>query len=477
MWLNPNGEYLHFSTFNVRHNGGDDVNRWQNMAAPYDDYSRWFWVYFGYNYAKEKAFAYVKFASGVRTLEWNVHHTLPVYSTWYLCKDAWYAGFAGRVRKVSMAFGKGVYKEDGFDELQRFTRTGSKPEEVVFEDNEDFTKYPSIFSDGVEPIINYRLEDLDDFNVTDYSFSFYYKANLYAPVRHHLDYLRGQWRFLGGISENGDCAPAGRPGDRSLCIFDRYWNAGPGTHWTTYDSRTRNWNWYKDLSQDWTKDYDNQWNFVYFGYSLNERKAFGYIQYSRSQNVQTLTWSDIQHIIPLQRMFFQLGKTTSYKHGLNGFYAQVRLNFKDKSFLGSQDEVEKYLANTYKLPLTKAKFTTVPLIKDETEINGQRDDSKFRFAINMPGGAEEYALYGWFKGKRSGEYWTQLFRVTQNENYGDASYIGDRDLTAWISWPNSAIAFASAQIYGDDWNRWLWAGREDTDLEDWFWVYTAYSWA
>lgn len=95
----------------------------------------------------------------------------------------------------------------------------------------------------------------------------------------------------------------------------------------------------------------------------------------------------------------------------------------------------------------------------------------------MEGGAEEYALFGWFKGVRSGEYWTQLFRVTQNENYGNADYLGDRDLAAWISWPNSAIACASAQIYGDDWNRWLWAQREDTDLEDWFWVYTAYSWA
>lgn len=82
-----------------------------------------------------------------------------------------------------------------------------------------------------------------------------------------------------------------------------------------------------DLVEDWTKDYDNQWNFVYFGFSQKNRKAFGYIKYSRSQSVQYFTVSDILHIDPLQRVFFQLGKTTSYKFGLNGYYAQIKLNF------------------------------------------------------------------------------------------------------------------------------------------------------
>lgn len=140
---------------------------------------------------------------------------------------------------------------------------------------------------------------------------------------HDLGHLRGVWRFLGGFSENGDCNPTGRKGDRTLCIFDRYWNAGPGTHWTTYDTRSNNNNWYQDLAQDSSKDYDNQWNFVYFGYSAVTRKAFGYIKYSRSQAVQTLQWNDVIHITPAQKLFFQLGKTASYKHGLNGFYAQV----------------------------------------------------------------------------------------------------------------------------------------------------------
>lgn len=127
LWLNPNGEYLHFSTFHVKHDGGDNTNWWQNMPAAYDDYSRWFWVYFGYSYSKQKAYAYVKFNSGVRTLEWNVHHLLPVYSTWYLCKDQFYAGFSGRVRKFVTSFGKGSFLTENFEERQKFARTGTKP--------------------------------------------------------------------------------------------------------------------------------------------------------------------------------------------------------------------------------------------------------------------------------------------------------------------------------------------------------------
>lgn len=129
---------MHFSTFHVQHNGGDNTNWWQNMGVSTDDYSRWFWVYFGYNYAKQRAFAYCKFNSGVKTLEWNnVHHLLPVYTTWYLAKDPWYAGFAGKVRKFSIAFGKGVFQENDFDDLQRISKTGTRPTLAEFNDGDE----------------------------------------------------------------------------------------------------------------------------------------------------------------------------------------------------------------------------------------------------------------------------------------------------------------------------------------------------
>lgn len=109
---------------------------------------------------------------------------------------------------------------------------------------------------------------MDDHNITEYSFSFYYKPTLYLPTPHsHPSNVRGVWRSMAGISENGDYAPAGRPGDRTLAVWDRYWNDGPGTHVTTYGINHGNWNMWKNLNLDWTKEYDNEWTFLYFGYS------------------------------------------------------------------------------------------------------------------------------------------------------------------------------------------------------------------
>lgn len=84
LWINPNGEYLHFSTYNVEHNSGDNTNLWQNAPLIEDEYSRWFWVYFGYNYEAQKATAILRSYLGEKTLTWNVNHMLPVYTTWYL---------------------------------------------------------------------------------------------------------------------------------------------------------------------------------------------------------------------------------------------------------------------------------------------------------------------------------------------------------------------------------------------------------
>jgi hypothetical protein len=133
--------------------------------------------------------------------------------------------------------------------------------------------------------------------------------------------------MLAGISENGDLAPAGRAGDRTLNIWERYWNDGPGLHVTTYALNHRNWNWWKNTGLDWTKEYDNQWSYIYFGYSCNEKRAFFYQKFLRNDRVQIIEWNDITHINPMLKAHFQLGRTTSYKWGMQGNFAQIWLNF------------------------------------------------------------------------------------------------------------------------------------------------------
>jgi len=80
---------------------------------------------------------------------------------------------------------------------------------------------------------------------------------------------------------------------------------------------------------------------------------------------------------------------------------------------------------------------------------------------------------------RTGDYWISLFRLTPNQDYGNADYIGDRDLAIWLSWPNNALLTATSNYNSDDWNWYNWFPAENKNniLEKWFWVYMGYSWA
>lgn len=292
LWLHPNGQFLHFSTYNVHHYSGDNVNWAQNVGIKTEFYMNWFFVYFGYSYKELKAYARVVFPDkSIAELEWgNVHHLLPVYSTWYVAKDPWYAGFNGKIRKFRMMYGQGSYRraDDDIKSLMVFSKTGTFPKPVF--ENESYGPQ-EFYTDKtpVEPLINLKFDEMDDHNITEYSFSFYMKPTPANTMKYaHPGNIRGTWRSIAGISENGDYSPAGRPGDRTLAIWDRYWNDHPGLHVTTYGINHGNWNMWKNLNLDWTKEYDNEWTFIYFGYSCSERKAFFYQKFLRTNRVQVL---------------------------------------------------------------------------------------------------------------------------------------------------------------------------------------------
>jgi hypothetical protein len=53
-----------------------------------------------------------------------------------------------------------------------------------------------------------------------------------------------------------------------------------------------------------------------------------------------------------------------------------------------------------------------------------------------------------------------LIRLSQNKDYGNLDYLGDRDLAIWMSWPNNAFHIATSSYNGDDWNRNGWFAAE-----------------
>lgn len=115
----------------------------------------------------------------------------------------------------------------------------------------------------VEP----SLDELKD--ITEYAYSFYFRASLQAPTRLHLGNLRAEWLAIAGITETGDYSGVGL-GDRSLALWNWPWNSRAAYHFTTYDLNTNNGNRNQEIDYDWSFEFDGSWNFIYFGYSLTE---------------------------------------------------------------------------------------------------------------------------------------------------------------------------------------------------------------
>jgi hypothetical protein len=211
-----------------------------------------------------------------------------------------------------MMFGKGAFLDEksDFSGLMKFNKAGTYP---VFTAPKDSEIQPNpVYSDDYKFVVNTKFDDIEDFNITSYSYSFYYKPTLNAPTPMDLGYLRGWWRTMGGLSENGDCGAAGRAGDRTLCIWERYWNDAPGYHVTTYGINHNNWNMWRNLNIDWVTEYDNYWSFFYFGYNGEKQQAYFFMKNMRNNRVISEVWNDVRHIMPLMKVFFQLGRNPSY---------------------------------------------------------------------------------------------------------------------------------------------------------------------
>jgi hypothetical protein len=77
---------------------------------------------------------------------------------------------------------------------------------------------------------------------------------------------------------------------------------------TTYNMRTGNGNDWKNIVTDDVDDFEGQWNFIYFGHSLNTQKVQGFIYFSRSKTIKTLEWKQVVHYKPPQALKFNLGR-------------------------------------------------------------------------------------------------------------------------------------------------------------------------
>lgn len=210
----------------------------------------------------------------------------------------------------------------------------------------------------------------------------------------------------------------------------------PAYYFSTYATNKNNPDFVQTM--EYTREaHDSNWNWVYFGYSLDNQTAYAYVYFGQSGDVKTLQWKQIAHADPVKKMKFILGSCGPTYPTANGIYYDVRFRYDKFAYKLKVEDIKNYfmlsvqepkaykpLANIVKLTECVATFT-----KDVPE-------GQFKEFPVEGRGAEEYAIYGWAKwtATPSRDAWHQIFRVTVNEpqTAGDASYYGDRTLSVWV---------------------------------------------
>lgn len=80
--------------------------------------------------------------------------------------------------------------------------------------------------------------------------------------------IRGNWLGIAGVTEK-DNTCGGSFGERTLGFWTVPFSWGnPAFHFTSYNQRINNGNEWKNMVCDDTEDFEGNWNFVYFGHSL-----------------------------------------------------------------------------------------------------------------------------------------------------------------------------------------------------------------
>lgn len=205
-----------------------------------------------------------------------------------------------------LSFGPGSYRESNFKELYEATQVKFGTFEL--EEGKD-PKPEYIETKWSGPLIKQIEVPKDELpTVIDYSFSMWTRLSYSYPTNMNWGATRGNWLGIASVTEKLNACGGGY-GDRSLALWVVDYNWGTmGFHFTSYNQRTGNGNDWQNMVYEDPQDLDGNWNWIYFGYSLDQQKVFAFTYFSRSKKIQTLGWAQVPHFKPPKALKFVLGR-------------------------------------------------------------------------------------------------------------------------------------------------------------------------
>lgn len=276
-------------------------------------------------------------------------------------------------------------------------------------------------------------------DITEYSFTLWFRPSLAYPKRVGFPVFRHQWTGIAGISEVDNYGAAVN-GGRTLSVFyTPYVHQGKnlaGFHYTTYSLAPRNWNIWKDVRFA-NNENEGQWSFLYFGYSSKTKTAFSYTKHLATGRVQILSWDKVSHNIPPKQLKFYLGAPNRGMLAANGAYFDPSFFIKDGAYLADAAAVEGYLKRNKLPPTIDSGIHQINLVDSAKFFNSafKSDAIRKEYPIEY-NGAKAYSVWGWFKWTQPKAWhtWHNLVRISTNEPtwQKDLSNIGDRTLAIWL---------------------------------------------
>lgn len=289
--------------------------------------------------------------------------------------------------------------------------------------------------------------------VSEYAFSFWFRFSYVKPKRIYFNDLAKNWFSIAGVTERDNFCVSNEHGFRALSLWLSEFSRAcqPSFQLSTYDLQQNRSNSYQNLLIE-RNSFDMKWNFVYFGFSANEKMAFAYFRTQENQFF-TLEWRDILHNLPPPALKFRLGNCQKDRMTLNGQYLNPWFSFQDgQAFTTDTQSIEQRLALNAPPKFYQNPKNTYTLF-GANEMAFRPDDVKPHFfQLDDVNGYLEYSVFGWAKWTdpatlgltQRNRHFVFRFATTPPEYAGSNNTEGDRTLACWVE--KEGLVFATYNL-------------------------------
>jgi hypothetical protein len=327
--------YYHGATYSYSNmNGAGEPNLNQNLDHKGAN-KAWHLVYFGYSRTERKAYFFINFPSNAISAEYkNINHYLAT-KIFFTLRDSRYANFQGQYALVNVNLGAGAFRsgkdfnhpQDAFGFAtgsENFYAKGP----AKFDPKTDDKVLDAAY-DG-DRVFEKQFGDGELIKLKEYGYGFWCRFLTTYPSRLWLGKSQ-PWYFLARLTTNVPHSDIG-PGDRTLAIFQ----GSTYYHFTGHDGD--NPNSYVNIGFD--GDIEGVWTYIYYSYSLAEKKAQAFVKYGTAKTKQT-------NLILIQTppsvlKFLLGGKEFSYP-GFNGQIARVIVSTSQGVYKSDVKDIEELI--------------------------------------------------------------------------------------------------------------------------------------